>query len=175
LVPPTQLLSVMKSGTTLGLKAPYLIPTGTVGPEEIKSFGSVANGSYILSGYPVPTDTKDFPILKQFQSDLQHTGGPGGERNLRGRARNAWSGGRAIAKVMQGTTGPVTKETLMSQLKAAKDVDLGLPLKWSPNSPPPAGEPWKRVWTGQVYAHPIKDGEVTPGGAPVDAFQFLAH
>jgi len=174
IVPPTQLLSIMKAGITLGLKAQYLIPTGTVGPKELKTFGSLADGNAVLSGYPVPTDTKSFPVLKEFQADLERTGGPAGEPNLRGTALNAWFGVRAIAKVMEGATGPVTKTTLMAKLKAAKDVDLGLPVKWSPNSPPPAGESWKRVWNGHVYVHPIKGGEVTPGdGEPIDAFQFL--
>jgi ABC-type branched-subunit amino acid transport system substrate-binding protein len=173
IVPPPQLLSIMKTGTTLGLKAQYLIPTGTVGPKELKSFGSLANGQLVLSGYPVPTDTENFPVLKEFQDDLKRTGGPADEPNLRGTALNAWFGVRAIAKVMEGSTGAVTKESLMAKLKVAKDVDLGLPIKWSPNSPAPAGEAWKRVWNGNVYAHPIKDGKVTPGGDPVDSFQFL--
>lgn len=173
IVPPTQLLSIMKAGLTLGLKAQYLIPTGTVGPKELKSFGSLANGNAVLSGYPVPTDTQNFPVLKQFQDDLQRTGGPAGEPNLRGTALNAWFGVRAIAKLMEGTTGAVTKDTVMAKLKAAKDVDLGLPVKWSPNAAPPAGARWKRVWDGHVYVHPIEDGKVTPGGAPIDAFSFL--
>jgi ABC-type branched-subunit amino acid transport system substrate-binding protein len=173
-----QTVSLMKAMQTLGSKPTLSISSGALTPADYKTLGSMSQQIVVGSPFPVPTDTAEFPVFKQFQSDMkaqQATGdkaAPYNDSYARATALSAWFGVQAIAKVINDNKIQPTASALSGALKNVKDLDLGLPTKWNPNNPGPKGFP--RAWAQPMYGQ--KDtgsGLENESSTPFDAIQLV--
>jgi len=169
-IPPNQVIALLKSNQTLGKKVQLNLNAQIMRPDDLKALGGLGNGMGIVASYPVPTDTEKFPVFKRYQEDMERTkgdGAPAGDPNASDGSINGWFAVQAVAKMLEGSGVEPTAKGVLAALKAAEDVDLGLPTKWSPNTPGPAGH--ERVWNGVVYPHIVEDGKLTEGAPAFDA------
>jgi ABC-type branched-subunit amino acid transport system substrate-binding protein len=175
---PAQTVALMKAMLTLGAKPTLAISSGALTAADYNTLKSMADQIVVGSPFPVPTNTAQFPVFEQFQSDMkaqQATGdeaAPYNDSFARATALSAWFGVQMVKKVLEQSDGEPTPSALMSALKQVKDLDLGLPTKWNPNNPGPEGFP--RAWGQPMYTQQntgtgLKDVSSTP----FDAIQLM--
>jgi ABC-type branched-subunit amino acid transport system substrate-binding protein len=164
---------------SLGSKAKVVISAGNFDPQDFKTAGALADQILVAAQYPVPTDTAQFPVFKQFQADMKaelaagDKNAPYNESTARDNAINGWFAAEAFAKVEDASKLPLTRAGILKALKAVKNLNLGLPVLWNPNTAGPAGS--KRVWNGQMFAQGFKNGQLYDFSTkPFNAYPFLA-
>ena len=174
-MPAAAQLAMMNARKDVGLAdLPFTINQTGFSPKQLAALGATGNGSVVASAYPVPTATERFPVLERFQEDMKafsDDGAPYDQEMTRPTAVNVWFAVQALAKVMADGHVPASRTAILAALRKAKDVDLGLPLAWSPNAPGPAGK--ARVWTAQSYLNLYRDGHLAPAAAPTDLGSLL--
>lgn len=175
-IPPQGITGLLKADQSLGKKFQLILNSGILRPADIASLGGLANGMIVVSSYPVPTDTAEYPVFKQFQSDMKlaaSQGAPYDQPNASSAAINAWFAVQAFSKVMTTVLQAGEKPTasaLMAALRKAKNVNLGLPTLWNPNSPGPS---WgTRVWNGVVYPEVVRNGVESDVGQPFNVLSL---
>jgi hypothetical protein len=110
----------------------------TIGPTSpfVKSMLFVAD-------LPPWTATSQYPLLKQFDSDMKAEAATGDKYAAPGYYSNAmlygWYAVHAFAVVAGQVHGTVNAQSVLAQLRKVKDLDLGLPPVWSPNISGPNG------------------------------------
>jgi branched-chain amino acid transport system substrate-binding protein len=166
-----QTVALMKAMQTLGSKPTLAISSGALTAADYNTLKGMSNQIVVGSPFPVPTETAQFPVFKQFQADMkaqQESGdkaAPYNDSFARATALTAWFGVQMVKKVLEQSKAEPTSSALMAALKQVKDLDVGLPTKWNPNNPGPKGFP--RAWAQPMYTQQdtgsgLKDVNPTP-------------
>jgi ABC-type branched-subunit amino acid transport system substrate-binding protein len=161
-----QATQVLSAAESLNSPLKFVASTGTFSINLLNQFPKVAKSLYMTDATPAPTASQaDFPALKQFLADMTSSGDSNLKTNaLRTQELGGWLAVFAFNQVMKGTdTGNISKESVLSAFKTAKDVDLGGLYKpaWTPATDNPL--PFlKRAWPNYYVSH------VNSGGNAID-------
>jgi ABC-type branched-subunit amino acid transport system substrate-binding protein len=133
-------------------------------PATIATLGpNTAFGKAMLFGadIPPPSASAQFPVLKQFQSDMTAEAQSGdkyaGPQYRSVAQEEVWYGFHAAYQVMSLIKGPITAASTLHELLTAKDVDLGLQPPWTPSAPGPKG--FGRVNNWNEYMMKLVNGK----------------
>lgn len=165
---------LIKAMQTIGFQPTVAMSGQLLQNRDYETLGPLADGMIVTSSYPVPTDISKYPVLARFQADMKRTPQDldlAGTPNLKTAPINAWFAVQALAAALKKVTGPITASSLMATLKQLKEVDLGLPMKWSPNKTVIPDRP--RIWSATVFFHKVQDGQLTSWQGPTDVMPLM--
>jgi len=128
---------------------------------------------------PPWTATAQYPLLKQFDSDIKAEAATGDKYAAPGyysfAMLNAWYAVHDFAVVADQIPGTVSARTMIAQLRNVKNLNLGLPPLWSPNVPGPAGFTRLSPSSWDEYMLKLVDGKFALAyGKPFDVESFVA-
>jgi len=112
---------------------------GSVTLEALRKFPKASKGMILTDSlpYPVGNVEKQFPGLKTFFADMKNSHDPLLKPDkLKPSIINSWASVLAFTKLLAGTTGTITKETVLNALKTKTNIDIdGLMPAWTPSKP----------------------------------------
>jgi hypothetical protein len=122
--------------------------------------------------YPSQNNVKKFPGLKQFFADMKASGkeilDP---KSIQPTSFYPWVATLAFVNAMKNADS-ITKETVVSTLETAKDIDLmGLAEPWTPSTP--GFSFFGRVSNHFVYVSHFDGKNVVTDPEPIDVTQYF--
>jgi ABC-type branched-subunit amino acid transport system substrate-binding protein len=129
---------VFQSSQQLGAKyavgGPAEVPNKEMW-DQLGGSSSILNGSLLASSFPPILDDSPFPSVQQFNKEMDSEAASGDKAADTGRGTtfNTWMGFHVVDEVLKGTTAVPTAASLTKALQDAKDIDLGIGVKWTPS------------------------------------------
>jgi hypothetical protein len=151
-----QFASLVTSAASVGAAFDYCTNAGAFKPNELAQLGSSVDGKvYVESSFPALNQTKKYPILKTFESQMHSEGASGdAAANLataqQQDALNSWLGVQILAQAGVSVHGQITNRTLLSALNKSKDIKLG-GLTPNLNFSVAAKGPYSRLFNPKIY------------------------
>jgi hypothetical protein len=118
----------------------------------------------ILFGGPLPppSATSQYPVLNQFLSDMSaeaQSGDKYAAAQYRSLAQEFdWYAVHIAALVAQKVSGPITAASMLAELHAAQNLNIGLQPPWTPSASGPAG--FKRINSWNEYMLRLVNGKL---------------
>jgi hypothetical protein len=128
------------------------------------------------SDVPPATATTQYPLLKQFNSDIAAEAKSGnkyaGPNYYSIEQLTDWYDIHIFDVVASGSSGPITAASLLSALKTEKNLNVGLQPPWTPNSAGPSG--FNRINAWSEYMLKLSNGKlVLAYSNPFDVESFV--